>query len=91
MIGATLILALSYSNIHSNIVFTATPRLYVDVLLPGMSRFADSSSSPLALLDQGAETSVVYRKLLAELLGVPTGNELRQLRQVSAVIGNRNE
>jgi len=56
----------------------------VGMLLPGMSRFGNSSSSGLALLDQGSETSLVYKKLIAEFLGVPIGNELRQLRQVDA-------
>lgn len=37
----------------------------------------------LQLLDQGNETSLAYKKLLAEFIGPPSGNLLKQLRQAS--------
>lgn len=37
----------------------------------------------LHLLDQGTETSLEYKKLLAEFIGLPSGDQLKQLRQAS--------
>lgn len=44
-----------------------------------------SGSSPLChlLVQLGEETSLVFRKRLAEFLGIPTGKELGKLRQAS--------
>ena len=58
---------------------------FVATLLRGMSASPTNStaSTPLnlSLLNQGAETSVVYKKLIADFLNVPTGSELRLLRR----------
>jgi len=48
------------------------------VFLPGM---ALTGGSPLPLLNQGAETSLTRKKLIAECIGVSTGKRLRQVRQ----------
>lgn len=42
---------------------------------------ANSSDCAIPLLDQGAETSLGLKKLVAEFLGVPTGKELKFLRR----------
>lgn len=44
------------------------------------SSFDAQSKSNLELLNQGTETSMKYKRLLAELLGVPVERELAQLR-----------
>ncbi|KAG7365832.1 protein of unknown function DUF4116 containing protein [Nitzschia inconspicua] len=43
-----------------------------------------TTGSSLTLLNQGHETSVVYKRLLAEYLGIPTGKWLCQLLQARA-------
>jgi hypothetical protein len=52
-------------------------------ILCAMSSSTVSKNCHLPVLDQGKETSSAYKKLLAEFLGVPTGNELRLLRSAS--------
>jgi len=39
------------------------------------------SGSPLSLLDQGSETALSHKRLIAEFVEVPTGRKLRHLRQ----------
>ena len=57
---------------------------FVKRVLCGMSaRHVDGDGFHLPLLDQGDETSLAYKKLLAEFLGVPMGSELRLLRRAS--------
>ena len=43
----------------------------------------DEAPCPLRLLNQGGETCLAYRKLLAQYTGIPMGRELRQLRRAS--------
>ncbi|KAG7365829.1 protein of unknown function DUF4116 containing protein [Nitzschia inconspicua] len=43
-----------------------------------------TTGSSLTLLNQGRETSVVYKRLLAEYLGIPTGKWLCQLKEARA-------
>jgi len=52
---------------------------FTKTVLLGMS--AASTESILSRLDQGAETSLSHKKILAEYLNVPTGKKLRLLRQ----------
>lgn len=52
--------------------FTAT-------ILFGIS--TSDSGSPLSILNQGTETSVVYKKLISQYLDVPTGKQLRLMRK----------
>ena len=40
-----------------------------------------STGTPLTLLNQDPETSTMYKRHLAEFLGIPTGKRLRQLQQ----------
>ena len=68
----------------------ATHEGFVTVVMCGMSAAKDSASeessstdSPFRTLDQGSETSMAYRILLAEFMGVPVGRELRRLRRAS--------
>jgi hypothetical protein len=42
-----------------------------------------SQESCLAILNQGDETSLVYKRLLAEYVGIPVGNKAKVLRQAS--------
>ncbi|KAG7339918.1 hypothetical protein IV203_024968 [Nitzschia inconspicua] len=44
----------------------------------------ESTGSTLTLLNQGHETSIVYKRLLADYLGIPTGKWLCQLLQARA-------
>ncbi|KAG7351720.1 protein of unknown function DUF4116 containing protein [Nitzschia inconspicua] len=44
----------------------------------------ESTGSTLTLLNQGHETSIVYKRLLADYLGIPTGKWLCQLLQAKA-------
>jgi len=43
----------------------------------------DEASCPLRLLNQGGETTIAYKKLLAQYAGISMGRELRQLRRAS--------
>lgn len=43
-----------------------------------------NDDSPLACLNQGIETSIHYKRLVAQYLDVPTGRELKILRRASA-------
>jgi len=54
-----------------------THHLFLSTVLPGIA----SGRSPLALLNQGAETALVLKKLVAEYLGVQTGKRLGQVRR----------
>jgi hypothetical protein len=51
--------------------------------LAGMSKSAPSPSCCLPVLNQGSETSLAYKKLIADFVGLPCGEELRDLRAVS--------
>jgi len=58
--------------------------LFLATFLRGMvssSHVAANCGSTLSILDQGMETSVVHKKLIAKYLNVPTGRELLRLRQ----------
>lgn len=48
----------------------------------------DDSATPLSLLNQGTETTVVYKRLIGEFVGVPTGKRLRLLRQARSNFRN---
>lgn len=50
-------------------------------LMLGSIMASKGGSTPLSLLNQGAETSLAFTKPIAEYLGVPMGEELRMLRQ----------
>ena len=56
---------------------------FVKRILCGMSASHVDDRFHLPLLNQGNETSLVYKRLLADFLGVPMGTELRLLRQAS--------
>lgn len=56
---------------------------FVKRILCGMSTGKSVTICRLPLLDQGQETSLAYKKLLAEYLGIPIGKELRLLRRAS--------
>jgi hypothetical protein len=47
-------------------------------------RTTPSQKCRLFMLNQGKETSIAYRKLLAEFLDVPRGEQLKMLRKASA-------
>ncbi|KAG7365831.1 protein of unknown function DUF4116 containing protein [Nitzschia inconspicua] len=51
----------------------------------------ESTASTLTLLNQGHETSVGYKRLLADYLGIPTGKWLCQLLQARANVTNAIE
>jgi hypothetical protein len=53
---------------------------FVSLILGGIM----SSSCHLSVLNQGYETSLVYKKLLAEFVGIPMGKRLAVLRKASA-------
>jgi len=70
--------------------------IFSTILLPGISQTPDSGCT-LAVLNQGAETSFKYKKVIAELLDVPTGKQLRlhqqafdNLNEALAVISNES-
>lgn len=50
------------------------------LILRAMQLPEKCSSSPVASLDQGKDTSLVYAKRIAEYNGLLTGEELRMLR-----------
>jgi len=52
-------------------------------VLRGMSQSVDSLGSGLSVLNQGTETSVSYKKLIAQYLDVPSGSQLRMLSRAS--------
>lgn len=53
-------------------------KVFCETILRGIS--VDDGSN-LRMLDQGAETSLKYKKLIADLLGLPWGNDLQLLRR----------
>ena len=63
---------------------------FITTVLRGMSR---DSGSNLSVLDQGTETSVVYKKLIAEYLGITFGRKLglarRAFENISAAQDNK--
>lgn len=69
-------------------------KTFTTIVLPAMSQTTDSGC-PLAVLNQGAETSRAYKKRMAEYLDVPTGKRLRLHRQASRnlneVLGSVND
>ena len=58
---------------------------FVQTLLCGISQGVNPGSN-LTVLDQGSETSVAYKRRIAEYLGIATGKRLRQIRQAVANI-----
>ena len=50
----------------------------------GSIDLSGGANCPFNLLDQGWDTSLVYKRLIAEYLGVPHGSKLKLLRQASA-------
>jgi Domain of unknown function (DUF4116) len=54
--------------------------IFVKLMLGGMMA-STGGSTPLTLLNQGKETSLAFTKPIADYLGVPTGEELRMLRE----------
>jgi len=63
---------------------------FVQTFLCGISQSVNNTaadgSSNLTVLDQGSETSVAYKRRIAEYLGISTGKKLRQIRQAVANI-----
>jgi len=57
---------------------------FVKLILCAMQSSEERSATPFALLSQGEDTSLVHAKLIAEYVGVPTGEELRMLRNARA-------
>lgn len=55
-------------------------KVFVSTILFAVSPGA-GSGSPLSILDQGVETAMSHKKVIAEFLGVPTGKTLRRLRR----------
>lgn len=66
----------------------ALHNVFSSVVLPPISIASDCS---LALLNQGAATSIAHKKLIAEFLGVPSGKKLRQLRLASRNLDDLDE
>jgi len=64
------------SQLFANEVFTS-------LVLPAISL---DSCCALALLNQGTSTSLGYKKLIAQFLNVPTGKQLRMLREASSAL-----
>ena len=60
-----------------------THETFVKTVLCSMSTQQNGS---LAFLDQGNETWLIYKRLVADYLGVPTGKRLRMLRNASKII-----
>jgi hypothetical protein len=60
------------------------------ILLFGMSsarlKGKTDGPIPIALLDQGSDTSIAYKSRIAEFVGVPTGAELQKLVKASAAL-----
>lgn len=54
------------------------------VVLGGISSTRAAESCPLSVLNQGQETALAYKSLLRDYLGTPRGEELQQLKNVSA-------
>lgn len=52
-------------------------------ILVGISLPANPSHYPLSTLNQGMETSLVYKKLIAEFAGVPIGENLLMFRRAT--------
>ena len=53
---------------------------FVQTLLGGISQKVNAGSN-LTVLNQGSETSVAYKRRIAEYLGIAAGKRLRQIRQ----------
>lgn len=80
-------------NDHVSVVMSQVTQLlelydtFHATVLCGMSHGADGSkSSTLAALDQGTETLVYHKRMIAAYLGIPTGDKLAILRRASANI-----
>jgi len=60
-------------------------KVFSTIVLPAMSQTSsnDSDGCALTVLNQGAETSIGFKKTIAQCIGVPTGKHLRLLRQAS--------
>lgn len=59
-------------------------RIFCTTVLPAMSLArSNDPHCTLAVLNQGADTSLGYKQLIAEFLGVPVGKQLGLLRQAS--------
>ena len=58
-------------------------RAFSECILANMlsTRSVRATQTPLSLLHQDPETSTMYKRNLAEFLGLPTGKRLRQLRR----------
>ena len=69
--------ALELRRLHETFVSTILSAMSPSLLLGSSSQ----SSSALSVLDQGAETALSHKKLIAAYLGVPTGKTLRRLRR----------
>ena len=54
-------------------------------LLFGMSAFSGSNCQ-LSKLQQGQETSIIFKRLIADYLGSPIGNEFVQLRRAAVTL-----
>jgi len=66
---------------------------FTSIVLPAIARDPNSS---LAVLNQGAETSLAYKRLLAEyLIGAPAGKQLhlrrRAIRNLNKVLGEEED
>lgn len=54
---------------------------FCSLVLPAISLLNDDSECALSILNQGTSTTLAYKKLIAEYMGVPTGERLRRIRQ----------
>lgn len=64
----------------------AYEKTFVQTVLRGAS--LENSNSTLSILNQGADTSRVYMKLIAEFLGIPVGSRLVRLWKVDRYVKN---
>lgn len=49
---------------------------FVTSILIGISLPADPAHCPLSILNQGVETSIAYKRRIAEYVGIPMGESL---------------
>jgi len=75
--------ALELDRLHETFVSTILAAMSPSLLLLESSS-SSGSSSALVMLDQGAETALSHKRLIAAYLGVPTGKTLRRLRRARA-------
>jgi hypothetical protein len=59
--------------------------IFSKIVLPAMALSSESGCS-LAVLNQGAETSLAYKKRMAEYLDIPTGKKLKLHRKAASNI-----